>query len=171
MYVMTSCALRPARRARNAPAVWIPSCELPAKRMTASRICSGRRSARPAEVGVADSGKTGEELTVWGLRTLIEQVGRCQCGARKWNSRKKAQKAQKEVGRKSRRANGRAIQPARIRAGFEPSFERPIVEDYDRSKATRSMIDSNSRATPVTAMSSAKLTTRRGSNPARSSGR
>ena len=33
--------------------------------MTASRICSGRRSARPADVGVADSGKTGEELTVW----------------------------------------------------------------------------------------------------------
>ncbi len=58
--------------------VWIPSCELPAKRMTASRICSGRRSARPAEVGVADSGKTGEELTVWGLGTLIEQMGCCQ---------------------------------------------------------------------------------------------
>src|ERR1700758_5699438 len=62
---MTSWALRPARRARNAPMVWIPSCELPAKRMTASRICSGRRSARPADVGVADSGKTWEELTVW----------------------------------------------------------------------------------------------------------
>ena len=75
--------------------VWIPSCELPAKRMTASRICSGRRSARPAEVGVADSGKTGEELTVWGLGTLMEQMGCCQCGPRKWNNRKKAQKAQK----------------------------------------------------------------------------
>src|SRR5260370_34125683 len=36
--------------------------------MTASRICSGRRSARPADVGVADSGKTGEELTVVGFR-------------------------------------------------------------------------------------------------------
>src|SRR5580692_3556454 len=64
---MTSWSLRPASRARNAPAVWIPSCELPAKRMTASRICSGRRSARPADVGVADSGKTGEELTVVGF--------------------------------------------------------------------------------------------------------
>src|ERR1700745_1113618 len=62
--------------------------------MTASRICSGRRSARPADVEVADSGKTGEELTVWDLRTLIEQMGCCQRRARKWNSRKKAQKAQ-----------------------------------------------------------------------------
>src|SRR5437763_1758945 len=43
---MTSWALRPASRARNAPAVWIPSWELPASRMTASWIFSGRRSAR-----------------------------------------------------------------------------------------------------------------------------
>jgi hypothetical protein len=74
--------------------------------MTASRICSGRRSARPADVGVADSGKTGEELTVVGFGKLIELMGCCQRGARctfasaaarnlKRNSRKKAQKAQK----------------------------------------------------------------------------
>src|SRR5260221_5778701 len=34
--VMTSCSLRPANRARNPPMAWIPSCELPAIRMTAS---------------------------------------------------------------------------------------------------------------------------------------
>ena len=36
MKVMTSCSLRPARRARKPPMAWMPSCELPAKRMTAS---------------------------------------------------------------------------------------------------------------------------------------
>src|SRR3974377_2031195 len=36
MNVMTSCSLRPANRARNPPMAWIPSCELPAMRMTAS---------------------------------------------------------------------------------------------------------------------------------------
>ena len=46
--------------------------------MTASRMCSGRRSARPAEVGVADSGKTGEELTVMEFNNAKEQVGCCQ---------------------------------------------------------------------------------------------
>src|SRR2546421_10186385 len=50
---MTSCALRPARRARNAPALWMPSCESPARRMTASLIFSGRRSAR-SEAGVVE---------------------------------------------------------------------------------------------------------------------
>jgi len=29
MKVMTSCSLRPARRARKPPMAWIPSCELP----------------------------------------------------------------------------------------------------------------------------------------------
>ena len=38
MNVMTSCSLRPARRARNPPMAWMPSCELPAMRMTASLI-------------------------------------------------------------------------------------------------------------------------------------
>src|SRR5688572_10278926 len=38
MKVMTSCSLRPARRARKPPMAWIPSWELPAKRMTASEI-------------------------------------------------------------------------------------------------------------------------------------
>src|SRR2546430_17367920 len=46
MYVITSWSLRPANRARKAPAVWIPSCEFPARRITASLIFSGRRSAR-----------------------------------------------------------------------------------------------------------------------------
>src|SRR5579859_3478501 len=36
MKVMTSCSLRPASRARKPPMAWIPSCELPAMRMTAS---------------------------------------------------------------------------------------------------------------------------------------
>src|SRR3954469_9025468 len=46
---MTSWSLRPARRARKAPALWMPSCELPASRITASLIFSGRRSARSAD--------------------------------------------------------------------------------------------------------------------------
>jgi hypothetical protein len=36
--VMTSCSLRPARRARKPPMDWIPSWELPAMRMTASEM-------------------------------------------------------------------------------------------------------------------------------------
>src|SRR5690242_13360726 len=36
MKVMTSCSLRPASRARKPPMAWMPSCELPAMRMTAS---------------------------------------------------------------------------------------------------------------------------------------
>src|ERR1700688_5135348 len=38
MNVMPSCSLRPARRARKPPMAWMPSCELPAMRMTASLI-------------------------------------------------------------------------------------------------------------------------------------
>src|SRR6266850_1390299 len=38
MNVMTSCSLRPAKRARKPPMAWMPSCELPAMRMTASLI-------------------------------------------------------------------------------------------------------------------------------------
>src|SRR5471032_895970 len=36
MNVMTSCSLRPARRARKPPMAWMPSCEFPAMRITAS---------------------------------------------------------------------------------------------------------------------------------------
>ena len=38
MNVMTSCSLRPARRARKPPMAWMPSWELPAMRMIASEI-------------------------------------------------------------------------------------------------------------------------------------
>ena len=38
MNVMTSCSLRPASRARKPPMAWMPSCELPAMRITASLI-------------------------------------------------------------------------------------------------------------------------------------
>ena len=38
MNVMTSCSLRPASRARKPPMAWMPSCELPAMRMTASEM-------------------------------------------------------------------------------------------------------------------------------------
>jgi hypothetical protein len=38
MKVMTSCSLRPAKRARKPPMAWIPSWELPAIRMIASEI-------------------------------------------------------------------------------------------------------------------------------------
>src|SRR5271154_1188397 len=38
MSVMTSCSLRPARRAKKPPMAWMPSCELPARRMTVSVI-------------------------------------------------------------------------------------------------------------------------------------
>ena len=36
MNVMTSCSLRPASRARKPPMDWMPSWELPARRMTTS---------------------------------------------------------------------------------------------------------------------------------------
>ena len=36
MKVMTSCSLRPASRAKKPPIAWMPSCELPAMRITAS---------------------------------------------------------------------------------------------------------------------------------------
>src|SRR5688572_14923490 len=36
MKVMTSCSLRPAKRARKPPIAWIPSWEFPAIRITAS---------------------------------------------------------------------------------------------------------------------------------------
>src|SRR5208337_816142 len=39
--VMTSCSLRPARRARKPPMAWMPSWEFPAKRITASEIFFG----------------------------------------------------------------------------------------------------------------------------------
>src|SRR5580700_11524893 len=138
----------------------MPSCELPAKRMTASRICSGRRSARPAEVGVADSGKTGEELTLGVLGTLIEQMGRCQRGPRfssesdlgvgrrksfsveaagpRRNSRKRAQRTQK-VGRKSRRAvNG----PYKLRVSAPDLSRRGEVHRRRLRPPPGSMIDS-----------------------------
>ena len=38
MKVMTSCSLRPASRAKKPPMAWMPSCEFPAIRMTASEI-------------------------------------------------------------------------------------------------------------------------------------
>ena len=71
-------------------------------------MCSGRRSARPAEVGVADSGKTGEELTVVGFQNANRtggllsmwsafRSGAAHRGKVKWNSRKKAQKTQKNL--------------------------------------------------------------------------
>src|ERR1022692_3786645 len=48
----------------------MPSCEFPARRITASLMFSGRRSARPeaglvfgAPVGVSDSGTTGVSFT------------------------------------------------------------------------------------------------------------
>jgi len=39
--VMTSRSLRPARRARNPPMDWMPSCELPARRIVTSEIEEG----------------------------------------------------------------------------------------------------------------------------------
>src|SRR5215831_14314761 len=64
---MTSCSLRPARRARNAPAVWIPSCEFPASRITASRMLSGRKSARSPLGAAVCTAVSGRSLT--GLET------------------------------------------------------------------------------------------------------
>src|SRR5947207_499027 len=69
---MTSWALRPASRARKAPALWMPSWELPASRITASLMFSGRRSARsgaglaagaaaPGDCDAAVADEEGEE--------------------------------------------------------------------------------------------------------------
>ena len=60
----------------------------------------------------------------------------------RWGIAAKERKERKEVGRKSRRANGWNIQTARVRAGFEPFVERLIVEDSDRIQSHPSMIDS-----------------------------
>src|SRR5688572_1755010 len=66
---MTSCALRPASRARNAPALWMPSCELPARRMTASLMLSGRRSARSEAgwAGVEEAEDSAAGIWAWVL--------------------------------------------------------------------------------------------------------
>src|SRR4051794_4050272 len=61
---MTSWSLRPASRARNAPAVWMPSWEFPANRITASWIFSGLKSARsdgglPLDAEVAGAASAG----------------------------------------------------------------------------------------------------------------
>src|ERR1700722_1763220 len=55
---MTSWSLRPASRASNAPADWMPSCEFPARRMTASLMFCGRRSALPA-TGIDEEANSG----------------------------------------------------------------------------------------------------------------
>ena len=49
-------------------------------------------------------------------------------------------------------------------------MERPVVEEYARCEATRPKIDPNFPAGPLSSISGANPTTRRGSNPARSSG-
>src|SRR5262249_17865599 len=69
------------RRASIAPAVWMPSCELPARRITASLMCCGRRSALPT-VGIdveADSERTEGVLTK-GLEEISETDAVCQSG-------------------------------------------------------------------------------------------
>src|SRR5579862_8846159 len=45
MWVITSCSLRPASRARKPPIAWMPSCELPAMRMMASETRETREGA------------------------------------------------------------------------------------------------------------------------------
>ena len=59
---------------------WMPSCESPARRMTASRIFCGRRSALLAAVVVegADSERTGELLTVKNGQALSDAAFSCQ---------------------------------------------------------------------------------------------
>src|SRR5437773_9830808 len=76
---MTSWSLRPARRARKAPAVWIPSCEFPARRITASWIFSGRRSARsgPGLALGADKSTVGALGSVVVSFTLPKQYQNC----------------------------------------------------------------------------------------------
>src|ERR1039457_6541941 len=55
MNVMTSCSLRPARRARKPPMAWMPSWELPAKRITASEIFVTLRAAADTPAVDAES--------------------------------------------------------------------------------------------------------------------
>src|SRR4051812_17822231 len=71
---MTSWSLRPARRARKAPALWMPSCELPASRITASLIFSGRRSARSAD-GAAEGVAAREPRFAVGFSLLFGASG------------------------------------------------------------------------------------------------
>src|SRR5687768_18391237 len=55
MKVMTSCSLRPARRARKPPMAWMPSWELPARRMTASEILETLEPPLPVDVVRVDA--------------------------------------------------------------------------------------------------------------------
>src|SRR5690349_19379958 len=61
MNVMTSCSLRPASRAKNPPMAWMPSCEFPAMRMTASETLEIFGEEPPA-VGAVD---------VWSLMKMV----------------------------------------------------------------------------------------------------
>src|SRR6186713_2967242 len=50
MYVMTSWSDRPARRARKPPMAWMPSWELPARRITTSGMAwADAAASSPAE--------------------------------------------------------------------------------------------------------------------------
>jgi hypothetical protein len=53
--VMTSCSERPASRAKKPPMAWMPSWELPAKRMTASDIFDTFGVPPPTGVVIVDS--------------------------------------------------------------------------------------------------------------------
>src|SRR3954470_9088165 len=53
MNVMTSCSLRPARRARKPPIAWIPACAFPAIRITASETLETLGPPSGAAVKVA----------------------------------------------------------------------------------------------------------------------
>src|SRR6187397_1606565 len=64
MNVITSCSLRPASRARKPPIAWMPSCELPAMRMTASEILE-IFGPEPVGAASAESLMMYYKLTMW----------------------------------------------------------------------------------------------------------
>src|ERR1017187_1027215 len=91
IYVITSWSERPARRARNPPIVCIPSCELPARRMTTSRTvrrAMGTIGSEPEGWGVAGRTIFGEHKVAGGpgfvneMEPVAQAVGRAPAGLR-----------------------------------------------------------------------------------------
>src|SRR6516225_3394596 len=78
MNVMTSCSLRPASRARKPPMAWMPSCELPAMRMTTSLMeetfFAPSDEAAPVIVSLMELKNWLTALQKWGWRLKTDSM-------------------------------------------------------------------------------------------------
>src|SRR5438874_2414222 len=125
---MTSWSLRPARRARKAPAVWIPSCEFPARRITASWIFSGRRSARSGPgvalaAGESTVGALGSVVVSFTLRKQYQNCGVIPVGiARRHRGQKSEVRGQRSEVRGQRSETLTSILSLRERKSLGPAL-------------------------------------------------